>query len=276
MPKLRNRLNFIPNNNITKKTKRLLQITFLGTGTSQGVPMIGCHCPVCLSTDKKDKRLRSSVWIKNDDTSIVVDTGPDFRYQMLRAGVEHLDGVLYTHGHKDHVAGLDDIRAFNYWSQKDMDLFLNKDTEEVIRREFPYAFSGVSYPGIPQLNLHHLHGQDFKIGSLNIQTIKVKHYKLEVYGFRIGDFTYITDANYISAEEKEKIKDSKILVLNALRFEPHISHFTFDEAIAIAEEVGAEQTFLVHLSHQAGLHQEISKKLPPNVHLAYDQLSLQL
>ncbi|HTO14861.1 MAG TPA: MBL fold metallo-hydrolase [Edaphocola sp.] len=254
----------------------MLKITFLGTGTSQGIPLIGCHCPVCQSKDKKNNRLRSSVWIRNEDTSIVIDTGPDFRYQMLRAEVAQVDGILFTHGHKDHVAGLDDVRAFNYWSHKDMELYANEETEKVIRREFHYAFSGDNYPGIPKLNIHPLHGQDIYIGSLIIETIKVLHYRMEVYGYRIGDFTYITDANYISPEEKEKIKGSKILVLNALRFEPHISHFTFDEAIALAQEVGAEQTYLTHLSHQAGLHEVISKRLPSNVHIAYDQLTLQL
>lgn len=253
-----------------------MDITFLGTGTSQGVPMIGCDCEVCQSTDPKDNRLRSSVWVKNEKTSLVIDTGPDFRYQMLRAGVRELDALIFTHGHKDHTAGLDDVRAYNYWSKKDIDIYANLDTESVIRREFEYAFSGVQYPGLPQLTMHTLHGDDFTVGNLIIKTIKTLHYKLEVYGYRIGDFTYITDANFISPEEIEKIKGSKIVVLNALRKEKHISHFNLEEAIALAQEIGAEKTYFTHISHQLGKHAEVEKTLPNGIHLAYDQLKLTL
>jgi phosphoribosyl 1,2-cyclic phosphate phosphodiesterase len=253
-----------------------LKVTFLGTGTSQGVPMIGCNCPVCTSADPRDNRLRSSIWIQNEDTSVVIDTGPDFRYQMLRARVKQIDGIIYTHEHKDHVAGLDDVRAFNYWSNKDMDLYANANTEAIIRQEFHYAFSGVAYPGIPLLKIHPLHGQDVRIGSLNFKTIKVLHHKLEVYGYRIGDFTYITDANYIAPAELDKVRGSKVLVLNALRHEQHISHFTLSQAIAIAEDIGAEQTFFTHISHQLGLHVEVNKTLPQNIALAYDQLSFEI
>lgn len=253
-----------------------MKVTFLGTGTSQGVPMIGCNCPVCTSADPRDNRLRSSIWIQNKDTSVVIDTGPDFRYQMLRAKVKHLDGIIYTHEHKDHVAGLDDVRAFNYWSNKDMDLYANANTEAIIRNEFHYAFSGITYPGIPLLKIHPLTGQDVSIGSLNFKTIKVMHHKLEVYGYRIGDFTYITDANYISANEMDKIRGSKILVLNALRHEDHIAHFTLAQAIAIAEEIGADQTYFTHISHQLGLHEEINQSLPNKIALAHDQLSFEI
>lgn len=251
-----------------------MKVTFLGTGTSQGIPMIGCDCEVCTSNDKKDNRLRSSIWIQNEDTSVVIDTGPDFRYQMLRNKVAKIDGVLYTHGHKDHVAGLDDIRAYNYWLKKDIDLYANENTEQIIRKEFAYAFSGIQYPGLPQLNIHLLHGQDVTIGSLTFKTIKTLHHKLEVYGYRIDDFTYITDANYIAPEELEKIKGSKILVLNALRNEPHISHFTLNEAITIAEKVGAQQTYFTHASHQLGLHESINQSLPSNMTMAYDGLCI--
>ncbi|RQO31828.1 MBL fold metallo-hydrolase [Taibaiella sp. KBW10] len=253
-----------------------MNITFLGTGTSQGVPMIGCTCAVCTSADPKDNRLRSAVWLRNEETSVVIDSGPDFRYQMLRAKVQTLDGIVFTHGHKDHVAGLDDVRAYNYWTQKDIDIFANADTETVLRREFHYAFSNLQYPGLPQLKIHTLSGQDFEVGNLTFKTIKTLHYKLEVYGYRIGDFTYITDANYIAPEELEKIKGSKILVLNALRHEEHISHFTLSQAIAIAREVGATQTYFTHISHQLGLHEEVNRELPEGMALAYDGLTLNL
>lgn len=251
-----------------------MKITFLGTGTSQGVPMIGCTCAICTSADPKDNRLRSSIWLQDEDTSVVIDSGPDFRYQMLRAKVNTLDGIVYTHGHKDHVAGLDDVRAYNYWTQKDIDLFANPETEEVLRREFQYAFSNLQYPGLPQLNIHSITGQDFRVGSLDFRTIKVLHYKLEVFGYRIGDFTYITDANYIAPEELQKVKGSRILVLNALRQEKHISHYALSEAIDIAKEVGAAQTYFTHISHQLGLHEEINAGLPEGMYLAYDGLSL--
>lgn len=253
-----------------------MKVTFLGTGTSQGVPMIGCDCPVCTSTNPKDNRLRSSIWIQNEDTSVVIDTGPDFRYQMLRAKVKTIDGILFTHEHKDHVAGLDDVRAYNYWSQKDMDLYANANTDAIIRREFHYAFSGIAYPGIPQLKIHELHGQDVQIGSMKFETIKVLHYKLEVYGYRIGDFTYITDANYISPEELDKVRGSKVLVLNALRYEDHISHFTVAQAVAIAQEIGAAQTYFTHMSHQIGLHDVVNSSLPKGIELAYDQLNFEI
>ncbi|WP_118973558.1 MBL fold metallo-hydrolase [Taibaiella koreensis] len=247
-------------------------ITFLGTGTSQGVPFIGCSCRVCTSTDSRDKRLRTAIWVQSETTSVVIDTGPDFRYQMLRAQVPTLNSVVYTHGHKDHVAGLDDVRAYNYWQNSAIDLYADAFTEEVLRREFRYAFSDTPYPGIPVLNIIPLDGQPFKIGDIPFVPIKVMHYKLPIYGYRIGDFTYITDANYIAPEELEKIKGSRTLVLNALRHEPHISHFSFSEAVALAKEIGAEQTFLTHASHQLGLHEELEQELPEGIHMAYDGL----
>lgn len=253
-----------------------ITVTFLGTGTSQGVPFIGCPCPVCTSKDKKDQRLRSSIWIKSDTTSVIIDTGPDFRYQMLRAKVKEIDGVVYTHGHKDHVAGLDDIRAYNYWQQKGIDLYTDELTREVLTREFQYVFNGVQYPGIPVLELHTIGEHMFTIGDLAFQPIRVMHYKLPVLGFRIGNFTYITDANFIPVEEMNKIAGSNIVVLNALRHEPHISHFTLAEAIQQARETGAGEIYFTHISHQLGLHQEVTADLPPGMHLAYDGLQLHL
>jgi len=253
-----------------------LTITFLGTGTSSGVPMIACPCNVCHSADPRDKRLRSSILVQSATTSIVVDTGPDFRYQMLRAHVTHLDGIIFTHPHKDHVAGLDDVRAFNFFSGKPMNIYANELTQEVIIREFPYAFTDTKYPGLPEITLNPIDSQPFTIGDITILPITVWHLKMPVLAFRFGDFTYITDANRIEESEKEKIKGCDTIVLNALRKEKHVSHFSLDEAIAMAGELGARQTLFTHLSHQMGLHAEIDAALPENIRLAYDNLRLQM
>lgn len=251
-----------------------MRITFLGTGTSQGVPVIACPCAVCASTDKHDKRLRSSILIETPQTTIVVDSGPDFRYQLLRQGVCKLDAIVFTHGHKDHTAGMDDVRAFNYFQQKDMDVYANLETQEVLRREFQYIFQNSSYPGVPQIQLHEINNEPFRINELVITPIRVLHYQLEVFGFRIGDFTYITDANYIAPEEMDKVRGSKAIVLNALRHEKHISHFTLNEAIAVANDIAPEHTYFTHISHQLGTHKEISEQLPKGFSLAYDGMSL--
>lgn len=253
-----------------------LTITFLGTGTSSGVPMIACPCNVCHSADPRDKRLRSSILVQSATTSIVVDTGPDFRYQMLRAQVTHLDGIIFTHPHKDHVAGLDDVRAFNFFSGKPMNIYANELTQEVIIREFPYAFTDTKYPGLPEITLNPIDSQPFTIGDITILPITVWHLKMPVLAFRFGDFTYITDANRIDESEKEKIKGCDTVVLNALRKEKHVSHFSLNEAIAMAGELGARQTLFTHLSHQMGLHAEIDAALPENIRLAYDNLRLQM
>lgn len=247
-----------------------LKITFLGTGTSSGVPMIGCNCEVCTSTDKKDKRLRSSILVESETTTIVVDTTPDFRYQMLRADVKKLDAVLFTHPHKDHIAGLDDVRAYNYFLKKPMELYANSLTEEAIKREFAYAFSDKKFPGIPNLNLNTIDGTPFVVGDIPVMPILVWHLKMPVLGFRFGDFTYITDANRIDTEEKEKIRGSSVMVLNALRKESHISHFTLDEAVATVQELGVPTAYFTHISHQLGLHQPVNQTLPKGIALAFD------
>ncbi len=253
-----------------------MKITFLGTGTSQGIPVIGCKCAVCQSTDKRDKRLRVSVWVKTANKSIVIDSGPDFRYQMLRAGVEDLDAILYTHEHKDHVAGLDDIRPYNYILKKRIDIFATERVQEALKREFQYIFSDVKYHGLPQINLHTITDKSFDIGETTIVPFEVMHYKLPILGYRIGDFTYITDAKTISDASLEKIKGTKVLVLNALQKEDHISHLTFSEAIEMANKIGAEMTYFTHISHNLGLHEEVSKELPAHIKLAYDGLTIEL
>jgi phosphoribosyl 1,2-cyclic phosphate phosphodiesterase len=253
-----------------------VKITFLGTGTSQGVPFIGCDCAVCTSPDKRNNRLRTSVWVETKQASIVIDSGPDFRYQMLRANVRKLDAIVYTHGHKDHVAGLDDVRAYNYHDNKAMEVYATEPTQEVLKREFHYVFQKLDYPGVPQINLNTITDKPFNINGLEIIPIKVLHYKLEVLGFRIGDFTYITDANYISPEELTKARNSKAFVLNALRHQQHISHYNLEEAIDIARQTGAKDSYFTHISHQLGLHEEIDSQLPENMHLAYDGLILEL
>jgi len=234
--------------------------------------MIGCGCEVCTSPDKKDNRLRSSILVESATTSLVIDTTPDFRYQMLRADVKKLDAVLFTHPHKDHIAGLDDVRAFNYFQQKPMELYANSLTEEAIKREFAYAFSDKKYPGIPNLNLNTIDEKPFVVGDIPVIPILVWHLKMPVLGFRFGRFTYVTDANRIDDEEKEKIKGSEIIVLNALRKESHISHFTLDEAIAMTQELGAATGYFTHISHQLGRHETVTIELPDGIKLAHDSL----
>lgn len=251
-----------------------IKITFLGTGTSSGVPMIGCDCAVCTSPDKKDKRLRSSILVQSGKTTLVVDTGPDFRYQMLRNGIKHLDAVVFTHPHKDHLAGLDDIRAFNFILRKPIDVYADSLTEEAVRRDFYYAFSDTKYPGIPELNLNTITLDPFVVGDIPVTPILVWHMKMPVMGFRFGKFTYITDANRIDESEKEKIKGSEVLVLNALRKTKHISHFTLDEAVDLAKELQAPAAYFTHISHQLGRHADVENELPGSFHLAYDGLVL--
>jgi len=254
-----------------------MKITFLGTGTSQGVPVIACPCAVCQSTDPKDNRLRTSILIETDDKTIVVDSGPDFRYQLLREGVKNLDAVLFTHEHKDHIAGLDDIRPFNYLLHKVIDVYATDRVQTALKREFYYIFAETRYHGLPQINLHSVvNGEEFKIGNSNIIPFEVMHHLLPITGYRIGDFTYITDAKTISETSFEKIKGTKILVINALQKEPHISHFTLNEAIVFAQKVGAEATYLTHISHNLGLHKKVELDLPVGIKLAFDGLKIEL
>ncbi|MEO9481981.1 MAG: MBL fold metallo-hydrolase [Ekhidna sp.] len=251
-----------------------MRIVFLGTGTSQGVPVIGCKCDVCISVDYRDNRLRSSIFVELNGVNIVVDTGPDFRQQMLRARIDQLDAVLFTHAHKDHTAGMDDIRSYNFLQKKDMPIYARTEVQDQLKQEFSYIFSESQYPGIPKVALNTLTGEPFEVQGQSIIPIEVMHHKLPVYGFRFGDFTYITDANHISEEEKEKIKGSKVIVLNALQKENHISHFTLDEAVSLMQELNPEKGYLTHISHRLGLHMEVSNELPENVELAWDGLQL--
>jgi phosphoribosyl 1,2-cyclic phosphate phosphodiesterase len=253
-----------------------LHIKFLGTGTSSGIPMIGCECEVCMSNDPKDNRLRSSIMVTSSSASLVVDTTPDFRYQMLRTNTKHVDAIVFTHPHKDHIAGLDDIRAFNFFSRKPMELFANSLTEEALRRDFYYAFAEKKYPGVPEINLNLITNDPFKVGDIPVQPIEVWHMKMPVLGFRFGKFTYITDANKLDDDAKEKVRGSEIMVLNALRKEPHISHFSLSEAISLVRELGVPRAYFTHISHQLGLHDEISRELPEGIELAYDGLSLNI
>lgn len=224
--------------------------------------------------DYRDKRFRTSIHVEYEELSLVIDTGPDFRQQVLREGIKKLDAVLFTHAHKDHTAGLDDVRAYNYLQQKFMPIYGTLDVHEQLKREYHYAFSGAQYPGIPQLNLIELTGDDFDINGHKIVTLPVLHLKLPVLGFRFGDFSYITDANFIPDETLRKLQGTKVLVLNALQKEKHVSHFNLDEAIAMAQKIGAKTTYFIHMSHKMGLHKDVEKILPPNIKLSYDGLAL--
>lgn len=253
-----------------------MKVTFLGTGTSQGVPLIGCTCKVCTSADPKDNRLRSSVMIEDGNTNIVIDTGPDFRQQMLREKVTKLDAVIFTHEHKDHIAGLDEVRAFNFINQIVMPVYAVERVQQAIKREFAYIFSGENYPGIPKIELHTVTNKDLEIGDITVKPIDVLHYKLPVKAYRVKNFTYVTDANFISDEEKQKIKGCDVLVLNALRRNEHISHFTFQQAIDLVNELKPKKAYFTHISHQLGMHQEVNLELPDNIELAYDGLVLHI
>lgn len=253
-----------------------MKVTFLGTGTSQGVPVITCKCNVCQSKHPKDKRLRSSVLIETGQNTFVIDTGPDFRQQMLREKVEDLDAVLITHGHKDHIAGLDDVRAFNYFLKKTVDVYARSEVNEILKSDFFYAFEDEKYPGVPEIELHNIDNRPFEINGQVIIPVEAIHYKLKVFGYRIHDFTYITDTNFISDAELEKIKGSKVIVLNALRRRKHISHFTLDEAVELLEHIKPEKAFLTHISHQIGLHEDVEKELPDFIRLAYDGFTIEI
>ena len=236
--------------------------------------MIGCHCAVCTSSDQKDKRLRTSILVESLATTVVVDTTPDFRYQMLRMQNERLDAVLFTHPHKDHIAGLDDVRAYNFFQHKPMDVYANALTAEALKREFAYVFADKKYPGIPDINLFTIDESFFSIGDIPIQPFTVWHHKMPVYGFRIKNFTYITDANKIDEPVKEVIKGSEVIVLNALRNEHHVAHFSLKEAVSLVNELKIPEAYFTHISHQLGKHESVENQLPSNIHLAYDGLML--
>jgi phosphoribosyl 1,2-cyclic phosphate phosphodiesterase len=238
--------------------------------------MIACSCEVCRSTDPCDQRLRVSMHIETEGKSFIIDTGPDFRQQILRAGIQRVDAVLYTHEHKDHTAGMDDIRGFNYAQKSSIPLYAQAPVIEQLKREFAYAFAEDKYPGVPEIEVHEIENRPFTIAGVSIIPILVKHYYLDVLGFRFGDFTYITDANFISDEELDKVRGSKVIVINALRKTTHISHFTLDEALEVIEKIKPEKAYITHISHMMGLHAEVEKELPAHVHLAFDGLTLEV
>lgn len=253
-----------------------MRFTFLGTGTSQGVPVIACTCEVCTSKDPKDNRLRSSLLVENKGKHIVIDTGPDFRQQMLREKITHLDAVLFTHEHKDHVAGLDDVRAFNFHQGTAIPVYGSYAVLQALKREFHYAFEEFKYPGVPSLELHEIKNEAFEIEQTSFIPIEVLHYKMPVFGFRMENFTYITDAKTIAEDELKKLEGTEVLVLNALRKKDHISHFTLDEAIELIQKINPKRAYLTHISHLLGLHKEINAELPANIELAYDGLEINL
>jgi phosphoribosyl 1,2-cyclic phosphate phosphodiesterase len=251
-----------------------VKITFLGTGTSQGVPVIACECETCQSEDPRDKRLRTSLLYEEEETTLLFDAGPDFRQQMLREGVKKLDSIILTHEHKDHIAGMDDVRAFNYKSQDAIDIYAEERVLKAIRKEFSYVFAEYQYPGIPKMRLNTVNDRSFSVNGIPIIPVRVFHYRLPVFGYRIGNFAYITDANYVPQESKEKLFGVKYLVVNALRKEKHISHFSLREAIDFIREISPEKAFITHVSHQMGRYEQVSAELPPEIILAYDGLIL--
>ena len=253
-----------------------MKVTFLGTGTSQGIPVIACDCRVCISENPKDNRLRTSILIEANNQTIVIDTGPDFRQQMLRENVQKLDAIVFTHQHKDHVAGMDDIRAFNYKFKKDMDIYCTAEVEEALIREFPYVFSSYKYPGVPEIKVHNIKNEPFNINGVKLIPIEGLHYKLPVFGYRVKDFVYLTDVSFVSEREKEKMKGAEVIVLDALRKTPHISHFTMEQAVELLEELKPKQGYLIHISHLMGMHNEVVDELPNFIKPAHDGLVLSL
>lgn len=253
-----------------------MKVTILGSGTSQGVPVIACECDVCHSKDKHDKRLRCSAMLDIGDKKIIIDAGPDFRFQMLRANVKDVTALLLTHEHKDHIGGLDDIRAFNWVKRGDVDIYCNQRTKEAIYKDYDYAFAEHKYPGVPEMNIHVIDEEAFKIEDVVIEPFTVMHYKLPVTAFRIGNFAYITDANFIPEKSMEKLRGVEYMVINALRKETHLSHFSLQQAIDVIQSLQVKQAYLTHIGHQMGLHEEVSRELPENVKLAYDMLSFEV
>lgn len=254
----------------------MTQLTFLGTGTSQGVPVIGCKCKVCSSPDPKDKRLRSSVLVEYMEKKILIDAGPDFRQQLLRENIDNLDAILLTHEHKDHTGGLDDVRAINYIKKKALPIYCEKRVYQSLKREYSYAFSETKYPGVPEFDIRIIDSTPFYIGDIKITPVRVMHYKLPVLGFRIGKISYITDASKISSEELEKIIGSDIFIINSIRKTKHMSHFSLEEALQVARQSNVPEVYLTHLSHQIGTHSELNSQLPEGVHAAFDGLKISI
>ncbi|MBR1765863.1 MAG: MBL fold metallo-hydrolase [Bacteroidales bacterium] len=253
-----------------------MKLTFLGTGTSQGVPVIACHCDVCTSVDERDRRLRTSALLRTDGgKNILFDIGPDFRQQMLRQHVLALDAILVTHAHRDHVAGLDDVRSFNYVQRKNMDVYLNGEAKRALLRDYAYIFARHEYPGLPEAELHEVDAP-FEAADEKIIPVKAMHKDLPVLGYRIGPMAYITDANHIAPEEIAKLKGVRLLVINALRKQKHFSHFSLSEALEVVEKVAPEKAFLTHISHEMGLHADVQRELPQGVSLAYDNLEIEI
>ena len=253
-----------------------MKIIFLGTGTSQGVPVIACQCPTCVSIDPRDKRLRSSIHIEVDGVSIVIDTGPDFRQQMLHEHINVLDAVLLTHEHKDHTGGMDDVRAYNFFMNKAMDVYGSSNVQKAIKREFNYAFAHEKYPGVPLIQQHVITNKPFHIKNVEVIPVQVTHYFLKVFGYRIKNFAYLTDVSSIQPKELKKLKDLDVLVINALRKKIHYSHYNLAQALELIEVVKPRMAYLTHVSHQMGKQADVEKELPENVKFAYDGLSLQL
>jgi phosphoribosyl 1,2-cyclic phosphate phosphodiesterase len=251
----------------------LVKVTFLGTGTSQGVPVIACDCETCSSEDSRDKRLRTSLLVEGNGTNVVIDAGPDFRQQMLREDIKRLDAILLTHEHKDHIAGMDDVRAFNYRSRDAIDIYAEERVQRAIRKEYSYVFAEYQYPGIPKMRLNTINDYEFNVGNLTIVPLRVFHYRLPVYGFRIDNMAYITDANDIPEASRNKIYGVKYLIINALRKEKHISHFNLQEALEFIGEISPHQAYITHISHQMGLYKNLELEMPNGVTLAYDGLS---
>lgn len=254
----------------------MIRLCFLGTGTSQGVPVIACECSCCTSQDSRDKRLRSSVYIETADVSLVIDTGPDFRQQMLREHITKLDAVLLTHAHKDHIGGLDDVRAFNFIQKRPMDVYAAASVQNAIKREFAYAFARTKYPGVPQIVQHVITTRPFFIGNTEVIPVKAKHSCLNVLGYRIGDMAYLTDVSEINRNNIRKLRGLKVLVINALRKKPHHSHFNLEQALQLIYELKPETAYLTHISHIMGRSAEVETELPENVFLAFDGLKLEI
>ncbi|NPA36151.1 MAG: MBL fold metallo-hydrolase [Chlorobi bacterium] len=252
-----------------------MKITLLGTGTSQGVPVIGCNCNVCKSSDTRDRRLRSSILIEHKNTTVVIDAGPDFRYQMLRAGVTKLDGIVLTHEHRDHTAGLDDIRPFNKISNKPVDVYAEKRVLNKIKTDLDYAFKDSQYPGLPSINLNVINdNSEFRIGDISFIPLRVMHHRLPVLGFRTGNFAYITDVSFIPDDTFLKLNNIDLLVIDALRIQPHISHFNLNEAVEIIIKTKAKSGLLTHMSHQIGKHKDLMTILPGNISPGYDGMTI--